>query len=126
MLQYYNNDTATTRMKMKVTNNTYSFVESATSGEEWHVKINDGDYKGIVYKYGKIQIHEIDEEANLKFQFKIIDLPEHLSEEELNSDAVFMTQLGDILTHIIEDSLDTGHFKLGKDDKPTDSESTVH
>ena len=126
MLQFYNSDTAIMRTSIKVTNDTYSFVESATSGEEWHVKINDGDYKGIVYRYGKIQIHEIDEEAKLKFQFKIIDLPEHLSEEELNSDDVFMTQLGDILTHIIEDSLDTGHFKLGKDDKPTDSKSIMH
>jgi hypothetical protein len=111
---------------MKVTSKTYSFVESATSGEEWHVKINEGDYKGIVYKYGKIQINELSDEANLKFQFKIVDLPEHLDEDELNSDVDFMTQLGDILTHIIEDSLDTGHFKLGQNDKSTDSESTMH
>ena len=37
-----------------------------------------------------------------------------------------MNTLGDILSHIIEDSLETGKFKLGNDDKPTDSESTVH
>ena len=111
---------------MKITNDSYTFVESATSGDEWHVKLNEGDYKGIVYKYGKIQIHEIDDQANLKFQFKIIDLPEHLDEDELNSDSEFMTHLGDILTHIIEDSLDTGHFKLGNDDQPTNSQSAMH
>ena len=111
---------------MTITNKTYSFVESATSGEEWHVKINEGDYKDVVYRYGKIQIAELDDEANLKFQYMIVDLPEHLDEDELKSDVQFMTHLGDILTHIIEDSLDTGHFKLGNDDKPTDSESTMH
>lgn len=111
---------------MKITSNSYSFVESATSGEEWHVKINEGDYKGVVYRYGKIQIAELEEEASLKFQYMIVDLPENLDEDELKSDVEFMNQLGDILTHIIEDSLDTGHFKLGSNDKSTDSESTMH
>lgn len=111
---------------MKITSDSYTFVESATSGEDWHVKIKEGDYKDVVYKYGKIQVHEIDDEASLKFQFKIVDLPEHLDETELNSDVGFMTLLGDVLTHIIEDSLDTGHFKLGDNDKSTNSESTMH
>ena len=114
------------RRLMKITNDSYTFVENATSEEEWHVKVKEGEYAGVIYKYGKIQVHEIDDEASLKFQFKVVDLPEHLNEDELNSDTEFMTLLGDILTHIIEDSLDTGHFKLGNDDKPIDSESTLH
>jgi hypothetical protein len=111
---------------MKVTSDSYTFVENDFSDESWHVKINEGDYKDIVYKYGKIQIKENGDEATLGFQYAIVDLPEHFDQEELKSDVGFMDTLGDILSHIIEDSFETGKFKLGNNDKPTDSESTVH
>lgn len=111
---------------MKITNDSYTFVENTFSDDSWHVKINQGVYKDIVYKYGKIQVKEEGEEAKLSFQFKIVDLPEHLDEVDLNCSVEFMEILGDILTHIIEDSLETGNFKLGNNDKSTDSESTVH
>lgn len=106
---------------MKITNDSYTFVENMSSGDEWHIKINEGDYKDTVYKYGKIQIRELDDEAKLNFQFKVVDLPEHLDEDELNNDVVFLNQLGDILTHIIEDSLETGKFKLGNNDQSANS-----
>jgi hypothetical protein len=109
-----------------ITSDSYTFVENDFSDDSWHVKINKGTYKDIVYKYGKIQIKENQDEATLGFQYSIIDLPEHFDKEELNSNVDFMDTLGDILSHIIEDSLETGKFKLGNDDKPTDSESTMH
>lgn len=111
---------------MQVTNDSYSFVENDFSDDSWHVKINEGEYKGVVYKYGKIQIKENEDEATLGFQYSLVDLPEHLDKEELNCSVEFMNTLGDILSHIIEDSLETGKFKLGNNDKPTDSESTMH
>ena len=111
---------------MKITSDTYSFVENDFSDDAWHIKINQGVYKDIVYKYGKIQVKEKDEQATLSFQYKIIDLPEHLDEQDLNCSVEFMDALGDILTHIIEDSFETGRFKIGNNDKSTDSESTVH
>jgi hypothetical protein len=49
-----------------------------------------------------------------------------MTEEDFNEDATFMNILGDILIHILEDAMETGKYKLGNDDKPTDSESTVH
>lgn len=109
------------RQMMKVTSDTYSFVENDFSDDSWHVKINEGDYKDIVYKYGKIQVKELDDEATLSFQYKIVDLPENIIEEDLQLDTEFMNTLGQILTHIIEDSLETGKFKLGNNDKSTDS-----
>lgn len=111
---------------MKITSDSYSFVENDFSDDSWHVKINQGVYKDIVYKYGKIQIKENGDDATLGFQYKIIDLPEHLEEDDLNSNVDFMDTLGDILSHIIEDSFETGKFKLGTDDKSTDSESIMH
>ena len=118
-------------MKMKITHDSYSFVENASSQDEWHVKIKEGDYKGIVYKYGVIEIiepeHEADE-ARLKYQFKVVHLPQSLdfTEEDLNQDVEFLNLLGDILLHIVEDAMENNKYKLGNNDKPTDSESTVH
>jgi len=116
---------------MKITSNSYSFVESASSNEDWHLKINEGEYKGIVYKYGRIEVNEPtfgQENATLKFQFKVEKIPTDafFTEDDLHNDEAFMNLLGDILTHVIEDAMDSGKYKLGNDDKPTDSESTVH
>lgn len=110
-----------------ITSNSYTFVEHKGE-EDWYVKIKEGDFKDIVYKYGRIEVTEEGEEARLKFQFKIAKLPPDfdMTEEELQEDLEFLNLLGDILTHVIEDAMETGKYKLGNDDKSTDSESTVH
>ena len=112
-----------------ITSDSYTFVEKK-GDEDWHVKIKDGEFKGIVYKYGRIEVAEDHDEetARLKFQFHIEKIPTELemTVEELNEDFTFLNTIGDILTHIIEDAMDSGKYKIGNDDKPTDSEPTVH
>ena len=114
---------------MMITSDSYTFVEKK-GDEDWHVKIKDGEFKGIVYKYGRIEVAEDHDEetARLKFQFHIEKIPTELemTVEELNEDFTFLNTIGDILTHIIEDAMDSGKYKIGNDDKSTDSESTVH
>ena len=114
---------------MMITSDSYTFVEKSGS-EDWHVKIKQGDYKDIVYRYGRIEVAEDHDEetARLKFQFNIEKIPTELemTSEELHEDVDFLNTLGNILTHIIEDAMDSGKYKIGNDDKPTDSESTVH
>ena len=114
---------------MMITSDSYTFVEKK-GDEDWHVKIKDGEFKGIVYKYGRIEVAEDHDEetARLKFQFHIEKIPTELemTVEELNEDFTFLNTIGDILTHIIEDAMDSGKYKIGNDDKPTDSKPTVH
>ena len=114
---------------MMITSDSYTFVEKK-GDEDWYVKIKDGEFKGLVYKYGRIEVAEDhgEDTARLKFQFHIETIPSDLeiTKEELNEDFTFLNTIGDILTHIIEDAMDSGKYKIGKDDKPTDSESTVH
>jgi hypothetical protein len=114
---------------MMITSDSYTFVEKKTS-EDWFVKIKEGDFKGIIYRYGRIEVAELEDEesAKLKFQFHVDEIPSELemTAEELQEDSEFLNTLGDILTHIIEDAMDTGKYKIGNDDKPTDSEPTVH
>lgn len=113
-----------------ITKESYVFVEHKGE-EDWYVKIKDeGPYKGIIYKYGRIEVKEdeLQEQAHLTFQFDVTKIPEelHIDKEELQHDVTFMNMLGDILTNIIEDAMESGKYKLGKNDKPTDTESTVH
>jgi hypothetical protein len=112
-----------------ITHDSYTFVEHKGE-EDWYVKLKNGDYKDVIYKYGRIEVEEddIEESAKLKFQFKVAKIPQELemTEEELQEDLTFLNLLGDVLTHIIEDAMETGKYKLGQNDKPTDSESTVH
>ena len=114
---------------MKISHNSYAFIEH--KGEtDWYVQIKEGDYKGIIYKYGAIQVKEDADlqSASLKFHFNIAKIPEDLeiSSEEIQQDETFMNLLGDILSHILEDAMDSGKYKIGKNDKPTDPESTMH
>lgn len=115
---------------MKITENSYAFVENAHHQDEWHVKIKEGDYTGVIYKYGRLNFSEENEDgsANLQFDYYIEKVPEELgmTKEDLGEDTTFLNTLGDILVHIIEDAIEHEKFKLGNDDKPTDSESTVH
>lgn len=107
---------------MKITHDSYSFVEKDVDDDQWYVQLKEGDYSGVVYKYGKIQVKERDyDQAQLQFQYAIIECPDHLDRSELQTDEVFMNTLGDVLTHIIEDSFTSNKFKLGENDKPTDS-----
>lgn len=116
---------------MQMTSDHYAFVENAHTTDEWHIKIKQGEYAGIIFKYGKIEIKEPEfgqEDAILKFDFKVVKLPEgfDMTEEDLNGDEDFMNFLGKILVHIIEDAIERNTFKLGNNDKPTDSEPTLH
>ena len=110
-----------------ITQDSYTFVEH-TNDEAWYIKIKEGEYKDVIYKYGRIEVTEVDDHAKLKFQFNVTKIPDDLgmTSEDFNEDVTFMNLIGDILTHIIEDAMDSGQYKIGKNDKSTDSESTVH
>ena len=40
---------------MKISKDSYTFVEHK-GDEDWFVKIKEGDYKDIIYKYGRIEV----------------------------------------------------------------------
>lgn len=114
---------------MKISKDSYTFIEHKGEDDVWYIKIKEGAYKDIVYKYGHIEVVELPTgEANLKFHFKASKIPDDLGldEMDLNNDVEFCNLLGDILVNILEDAMETGKYKLGNNDKPTDSESTVH
>jgi hypothetical protein len=64
------------------------------------VELLKGNFQGVTYCYGSVNIQEDFENAKLKFDYIIIDSGKH-SIEDLNSSEEFVTLLGDILVHMI-------------------------
>lgn len=112
-----------------ITKNDYTFVQRKEADDFWHVQLKSGDYSGIVYRYGRIEVQETsDDNATLKFNYIVESIPDDLGmdQDDLKHDATFMNHLGDVLTHILEDAMESGQYKLGENDQSTDTESTMH
>jgi|TARA_R110000744_G_scaffold168268_1_gene285894 hypothetical protein len=67
-------------------------------------KIQEGEYKDVVYFYGEVKIEENEEEDNavLNFNYKIDNGNEQYSIEELEDSVKFNDLMGDILATILD------------------------
>lgn len=95
-----------------MTSDFYSFVDRPTS-EFYSVRINEGQFRGVIVTYGAVSFRAEGDSARLKFTFKIEEVPAPLTERELNESKDFKNTLGDILSHILHTSFETGGYKLG-------------
>jgi hypothetical protein len=85
---------------------TVQFVERPSS-ELYSLKVVQGPYLGVIYTYGKVSLHEDEAnvQLNVKFDFKIDEVPENLKKEDLEQSADFKNFMGDILTQLLEEQL---------------------
>lgn len=85
---------------------TVQFVERPSS-ELYSLKVVQGPYLGVIYTYGKVSLHEDEAncQLNVKFDFKIEEVPDNLNEEELKKSDNFKNFMGDILSQLLEDKL---------------------
>jgi hypothetical protein len=100
-----------------MTSEDYVFMENPMS-ENWAVRIKTGTWADVVYTYGKISIRESvsKEEATLKFDYKILEAGD-FEENVLQYDTDFNNHIGDVLSHILQDSIEQNHFRIGKDER---------
>ena len=82
----------------------YQLIEHENSFHEnhWAIRIEDGDYEGVMYQYDTVSINE--EEGDVVLSFNTITL-ENPNELDLTT-SEFETILGDILTKVIEEQLE--------------------
>lgn len=101
----------------------YAFVEKPTSWA-YSIKIKKGTYEGVIVTYGRVQVVEDKAagQAKLNFTFAINESPK-FDKKELENDLQFKNVLGDMLSHILLNALDTGKFKLGNGRKPSSNDS---
>jgi hypothetical protein len=87
----------------------YTLIEHKDADEQWAVMLSEGKYEGLVYKYGKIDFHESDDQevASLSFEYDVLE-PIDIDVENLTGEDYeeFKTMIGDILVELIEASID--------------------
>jgi hypothetical protein len=88
--------------------NRYKFDESDTTQENLPIIIQEGEYEGLVYRYGSIQFKEEDEQMKLIFDYDIIKNPTDQTNDELDEDEKFQNYLGDLLVEILDDEMGKG------------------
>ena len=97
----------------KKNNKRYAFAQR--QGDDFScIKIMDGQYEGIIYKYNNVKFsstENADGQIPLKFTYDIMANP---NKEDVKSDD-FRNYIGDILVECVEEQLKNGTFKL--DDK---------
>jgi len=89
-----------------VTEDEYSFVENANS-DFYGVKFkNDSPYRGVMVVYGTVSVKESIEldMATLSFTYNLLDSGA-FDPEDLNKSDDFKNYLGDVLKHIVQDSV---------------------
>ena len=81
----------------------YQIVEGRDTGAV-AVQLLDSKYEGIIIKFGKVGINEVDNHAQLAFDYDLIkgELPQDSSGLE--------ETLGDILVDILENQLNEAEF----------------
>lgn len=67
--------------------------------DQW-IELLEGPYKGIIYKYGKVQLLEEDDYLRMRFEYFL--------KEEKEKDPNFIQYIGPILEEMIENGLMRG------------------
>ena len=93
-------------------NKRYAFVQR--QGDDFScVKILDGQYEGIIYKYNQVKISQTenaDGQLPLKFTYDIMANP---NKEDIKS-TDFRNYIGDILVEVMEEQLKNGKVLFDK------------
>ena len=103
-----NENSATDQKKQK--NKRYVFAQR--QGEDFScIKIIQGDYEGVIYKYNNIKFSETENEQGeipLKFAYDIMVNP---NKKDIESND-FRNYIGDILVECVEEQLQNGTLKI--------------
>src|SRR5210317_880073 len=103
-----NENSNTDQKKQK--NKRYAFAQR--KGEDFScIKIMEGEYEGIIYKYNNIKFSETENEQGeipLKFTYDIMVNP---SKKDIES-VEFRNYIGDILIECVEEQLQNGTLKI--------------
>ncbi len=78
----------------------YSYIESAKYPDQTCIGINEGDYAGVIYKYGKVSPVVKDGSSIMQFEYDII---ENNAIPKEKFDKTFFKYIGDILMEILDE-----------------------
>ena len=104
-----------------ITTADYSFVES-NNVEFYVIKLLTGEWKDVLYIYGKVSIKESPEldQATISFTYSIQE-SSNFEEDDLINNPEFKNYIGEVLQHIMEDNLGRGIIGKGNRKSNTDT-----
>ena len=90
-------------MKVKVTQDTFGFVERAEN-ELYSVRIKKGRFKGVIFTYGEVKLNEDknNDQLSVNFDFIVNEGNRRYPSENLQNNLKFKDFLGKILIYILE------------------------
>ena len=96
----------------KTNNKRYAFAQR--QGDDFScIKIMDGKYEGIIYKYNEVKFSQTENakgEIPLKFTYDVMANP---NKEDVKSND-FRNYIGDILVEVVEKQLQDGTIRFNK------------
>ena len=92
----------------------YNFVENPKINSTGF-QISEGEYKDVIYYYGKVKFIEENDNMRLKFDYNVARNPNNVDTDNEK----FVKIIGDILTDNIEREVDNG--TIGKNRKNSTS-----
>lgn len=83
----------------------YTFINPASDPHSVHIKLIGGDYDDTIFKYGKVQIEEKDDNAYLLFGYDVIE-SSYMKPKKLEKNEDFKNYIGDLLVGIMAGNLE--------------------
>ena len=85
----------------------YCYIYPKEDSSAVHIKLLEGDYKGTIFKYGKVklQLDEKSDTMHLLFDFDVIESPD-TNKKKLAKQLEFKNYIGTLLTEIMSANLD--------------------
>ena len=97
-------------MELRIEKSAYSFM-AREGDEDSALRINEGKFKGTIYKYSNIILPKEDSGSlRLSFKFDILDSAGH-KREEYEDDWIEL--IGDILADQIDERIESGRLEMG-------------
>ena len=94
------------------TNKRYAFAQR--QGDDFScIKIMDGQYEGIIYKYNNVKFSQTENESGeipLKFTYDVMTNP---NDEDVKSED-FRNFIGDILVECVDEQLQNGKLQINE------------
>ena len=97
-----------TSLKDNIPFRKWSFVDkNDLDNEHWYVRLDGGEFHGVIYRYESIKLNETTESIN--FDYEIVD---YLGDDP-HGKPEFNQAAGDILKSILDDAMEKQDYIIG-------------
>ena len=97
--------------------------------EYWCVKIMEGDYAGLIYRYNKLNFNANDKTDHIavNFEYDLVFVPEEIRKKEFPNHIrkEFETLLGNIMHEVLEEAMKNGDYDYGSAGDNDSTEFTI-